>query len=147
MTFIIFLIITLILVYVVASWNKKNEQVYKYIATEASQIYNRISPYSYSYVKEKAKELGQEYTLRQYIVQATIFAVVAAGISYLYFYNIIISIIYALLAVGVVPYISYLRCKRIYNEFIFEQIQVYTTKQIFHVSIGIRLSRMNVLLH
>ena len=48
----------------------------------------------------------------------------------MYFYSIIISIIYALIAVALVPYINYLRCKRIYSEFIFEQIQVYTTNTI-----------------
>ena len=30
----------------------------------------------------------------------------------------------------VIPYLQYLRCKRIYSEFIFEQIQVYTTNVI-----------------
>ena len=29
-----------------------------------------------------------------------------------------------------VPYVNYLRCKRLYSEFIFEQIQVYTTNTI-----------------
>ena len=57
----------------------------------------------------------------------------AAGggiITYLYFYNLVISIIYALIAVSAVPYIRYLRCKRLYSEFVFEQIQVYTTNVI-----------------
>ena len=51
-------------------------------------------------------------------------------ISYLYFYNPIISIIYTLLVVAIIPYLTYLRCKRIYSEFIFEQIQVYVTNTI-----------------
>ena len=29
-----------------------------------------------------------------------------------------------------IPYLTYLRCKRVYSEFIFEQIQVYTTNTI-----------------
>ena len=34
------------------------------------------------------------------------------------------------LAVATIPYLAYLRCKRIYSEFIFEQIQVYTSNTI-----------------
>ena len=51
-------------------------------------------------------------------------------ITYLYFFNIVVSLIYAFVAVLVIPYLTYLRCKRIYSEFIFEQIQVYTTNTI-----------------
>ena len=29
-----------------------------------------------------------------------------------------------------IPYLSFLRCKRVYSEFIFEQIQVYTSNVI-----------------
>ena len=34
------------------------------------------------------------------------------------------------LSITIIPYLTYLRCKRIYSEFIFEQIQVYTTNTI-----------------
>ena len=34
------------------------------------------------------------------------------------------------LSITVIPYLTYLRCKRVYSEFIFEQIQVYTTNTI-----------------
>ena len=37
---------------------------------------------------------------------------------------------YALIAVSFVPYLSYLRCKKTYSEFLFEQIQVYTSNTI-----------------
>ncbi|MBO7078512.1 MAG: hypothetical protein J6W64_01720, partial [Bacilli bacterium] len=47
-----------------------------------------------------------------------------------YFYSIIWAIFYAIVAVAFVPYLSYLRSQRIYSEFIFEQIQVYTTNVI-----------------
>ena len=58
------------------------------------------------------------------------FAVGAGLITYLYFYSLVTSIIYAVCATAVVPYINYLRCKKIYSEFVFEQIQVYTTNTI-----------------
>ena len=63
-------------------------------------------------------------------MQICIFAGGAAGITYLYFYNIVISLMYAVIAVTFVPYLAYLRCKRVYSEFIFEQIQVYTSNVI-----------------
>ena len=48
----------------------------------------------------------------------------------MYFYNLLVSVVYALVAVAFVPYITYLRSKRQYSEFIFEQIQVYVTNTI-----------------
>ena len=81
-------------------------------------------------VREKVVELGQEYTPRQYAIQIGIFSAGAFLISYMYFYSLIISIFYAVLSVSIIPYLTYLRCKRIYSEFIFEQIQVYTTNVI-----------------
>jgi len=36
----------------------------------------------------------------------------------------------AVLAISVIPYLAYLRCQRIYSEFIFEQIETYTTNVI-----------------
>ena len=81
-------------------------------------------------MREKIKELGLEYTTRQYTIQVIMFAVVAGVIGYLYFYNLVVVIIYAIIAVATIPYLTYLRCKRQYSEFIFEQIQVYTTNTI-----------------
>lgn len=46
------------------------------------------------------------------------------------FYNILLCILYAVLAISVIPYLAYLRCQRIYSEFIFEQIETYTTNVI-----------------
>ena len=93
-------------------------------------MYEKFAPYSFRVVREKTKQLGQEYTVRQYSIQVALFASFAAVVSYLYFYNIIISIIYAVVAVSFVPYLAYLRCKKVYSEFIFEQIQVYTSNTI-----------------
>ena len=81
-------------------------------------------------MRDKVKELGLEYTPRQYLFQILGFAGLAGGISYLYFYNLFISIIYIIIAVSFIPYITYLRCKRQYSEYIFEQVQVYCTNTI-----------------
>jgi len=124
--FIVAAIIAFVYIYRKNSGNKS----YKFITNSVGEAYNKFSPYSFKVVREKAKELGQEYTIRQYTTQVIIFAVAAAFVSYLYFYSIIWSIVYAALAVSFVPYLAYLRCKKAYSEFIFEQIQVYTTNVI-----------------
>ena len=103
---------------------------YKYILGQVTTAYDKFAPYSFKVVREKTVDLGQEYTPRQYAIQVATFAIAALIISYLYFYNLVWSIIYMAAAVMVIPYLTYLRCKRVYSEFIFEQIQVYTTNTI-----------------
>ena len=127
---IVFLIIALVIIFIIIYRKNAGQNVYKYIMTNVSNAYNKYAPYSFKEVRAKVKELGQDYTPRQYATQALIFALAAFGVSYLYFYNIIVSIVYSFFAVMIVPYLAYLRCKRIYSEFIFEQVQVYTTNTI-----------------
>ena len=103
---------------------------YKFINKTISVAYEKYAPYSFKAIREKVKDLGLEYTPKQYMTQVALFAGGAFIISYLYFYNILISILYIVVAVAIIPYLSYLRYKRIYSEFIFEQIQVYTTNVI-----------------
>lgn len=131
MTFVIFLIVLAIAIFVVLYRNNSNSNnVYKFINKNINVIYEKYAPYSFKVVRAKVKELGQEYTPRQYAIQIIVFAVGAAVVTYLYFYNIVVSIVYAVIAVSVIPYLTYLRCKRLYSEFIFEQVQVYTTNTI-----------------
>ena len=125
-----FILIGIILIFVMTYRNSSGEGVYKFVKEQATVIYDQYAPYSYKVMREKIKELGLEYTPRQYLIQVVLFAGIAAVIGYLYFYNIIVSIVYAVIAVSTIPYITYLRCKRQYSEFIFEQIQVYTTNTI-----------------
>jgi len=106
------------------------ESVYKYIVNQSGAIYDKYAPYSFKMVRNKVKDLGLEYSTKQYASQVLLFAACAFVISYLYFYSIIISIMYSIIAVAIVPYLTYLKYKRIYSEFIFEQIQVYTTNTI-----------------
>lgn len=123
-------VILAILIFLFLYRKNTGDKFYKYISNGVSEVYNKYAPYSFKIVREKTKELGQEYTPRQYLIQAIIFAGGAGIISYLYFYSIIISIIYAVLAVMFIPYLAYLRCNKVYSEFIFEQIQVYSTNVI-----------------
>lgn len=130
MDIIVFLLVGFIIIFVLAYRNSSGESVYKYIVGKTSFVYEKYAPFSYKEIRKKVKELGQEYTKKQYMIQITMFALGAFIISYLYFYNLIISLVYMVVAVSVIPYLTYLRCKRIYSEFIFEQIQVYTTNTI-----------------
>ena len=108
----------------------KGNTSYKFISRTIGNTYEKYAPYSFKVVREKAKELGQEYTTRQYTIQVILFGTVAAFVAYLYFYSIIWSIVYAAAAIAFIPYLAYLRCKKAYSEYIFEQIQVYTTNVI-----------------
>src|SRR5574344_1685128 len=102
----------------------------KNITVTLNDLYQKFAPYSYKQTRTKIKELGEDYTPKKYFTQAVLFAGVAAVIAYLYFYNIIITILYAVAAVAFIPYLAYLRSQRIYSEYIFEQIQTYTTNVI-----------------
>ena len=125
--------LTIIIVFVVAIYlyrNYKGENVGKYVLGQIQGVYDRFAPYSFKVVREKTKQLGQEYTVKQYTFQVCLLGGFAAVVSYLYFYNLIVSIIYAAVAIAFVPYLAYLRCKKVYSEYIFEQIQVYTSNTI-----------------
>ena len=123
-------LLIIIAVFVITYRRNNGENVYKFFISQVGHAYEKYAPYSFREVRAKSKELGQEYTPKQYITQIVIFAGAAGGISYLYFYNILICIIYACIAVAFIPYLAYLRCQKIYSEFIFEQIQIYTTNVI-----------------
>lgn len=124
------ILIGLIILFIVSYRTKRGESVYKFISTQAINTYKKFEPYSFKVMREKVKELGLEYTPRQYLFQVIAFAGLAGGISYLYFYDLVVTIIYAVIAVSFIPYITYLRCKRQYSEYIFEQVQVYCTNTI-----------------
>lgn len=126
---VLFLLI-IIGVTVVLYRNYKGENISKFFSSQMETAYDKFAPFSFKMVRQKAKDLGQEFTPRQYLMQILILGGFAGVVSYLYFYNIIVCIVYVCLAIAFVPYLAYLRCKRIYSEFVFEQIQVYTTNVI-----------------
>lgn len=127
---LIFIIVGIILIFIVVYRNSNGKNFYKNLGQTFEPVYNKIAPYTYKAIKQKIKDMGQQFTIQQYITQCLLFAGIAAVITYFYFYSIIVSIIYAILAIAVIPPLNYLRYKRIYSEFIFEQIQVYTTNTI-----------------
>ena len=124
---IIFILIAIILIFIVLYRSGNQKNIYKYITEGMGPVYTKIAPYTYKEIKKKIKDLNQNYKFKDYLMQIVLFGSIAAGIGYLYFYNVLIAIIYALVAISFIPYLEYLRCKRLYSEFIFEQIQTYTT--------------------
>ena len=123
-------ILLAIAIFVLAYRYNTGDNVYKFFAETVSGIYNTYAPYSYREVKQKTKELGYEYTPRQYATQVLLIGGAAALLSFLYLYSIPITVVYTSIAVAFVPYLAYLRTMRLYSEYIFEQIQVYTTNTI-----------------
>lgn len=131
---LLFVIVAILIIFIIIYRSGVGDQTYKFVSTSGKGLYSKVAPYTYKEIRKKIQNLGQDYTPHQYIGQLIIFAIAGAGVTYLYFYNIVTSIIYALAAVAVVPYLRYLRCKRLYSEFVFEQIQVYTTNVIMEFS-------------
>ncbi len=124
------ILVGFIILFIVMYRNNNGTSVYKFFSDTSKELYDQYAPYSYKVMHDKIKELGLEYTKKQYLIQILIFASVAGIVGYVYFYSIIVAIVYACIAVSIIPYITYLRCKRQYSEFIFEQVQVYTTNTI-----------------
>ena len=124
------IIVGIIIIFIILYRSSKGEGVYTFVQKQVGIVYDKYAPYSYKTMRTKVKELGLEYTPRQYLIQVLILGGFAGVVTYMYFYNLIVSIIYVLIAIAFVPYLSFLRCKRIYSEFIFEQVQIYTTNVI-----------------
>ena len=125
-----YIIVSVLIIFIIIYRSSAGEQTYKFVAKQSRRLYSKVAPFTYKEIRNKIKDLNQDYTPRQYIVQCVIFAAFGGIITYLYFYNIIVSIIYAVIAISAVPYINYLRCRRLYSEFVFEQVQVYCTNVI-----------------
>ena len=123
-------ILLAIAVFVLIYRRNNGENTYKYVKDNVEKVYDKYAPYSFKMVREKAIELGQEFTPREYLTQIAIIGGIAALIGYFYFYSVIWAVVYAIVAIAFIPYLAYLRLQRVYSEYIFEQIQTYTTNVI-----------------
>ena len=124
------IIIGVIILFIVTYRASSGAGVYKFVNEQISSIYDKYAPYSYKEMRKKIKAMGLDYTPKQYATQIVLLGGFYAGVGYLYFYDVIVAIVYAVIAILSVPYLNYLRSKRLYSEFIFEQIQVYVTNTI-----------------
>ena len=68
------ILIGLIIIFIVSYRTKRGESVYKFISEQAINTYKKLEPYSFKVMREKVKELGLEYTPRQYLFQILAFA-------------------------------------------------------------------------
>lgn len=124
------LILYAIAIFVLIYRQGNGEDAYKKAAGKAVEIYEKYAPYTFKEVRAKTKELGVEYSIKDYIIQIVIIGGGAGVISFMYFYSIIWAVVYVFAAIAFIPYLAYLRSQRLYSEYIFEQIQVYTTNVI-----------------
>ena len=124
------ILVGVVVLFIVSYRFSTGSGVYKFINEQANALYNKYAPYSYKEMRAKIKKLGIDYTPRQYLTQIVLIGGFAAGVGYLYFYSLLVAIVYFVLAIALIPYLTYLRSKRQYSEFIFEQIQVYVTNTI-----------------
>ncbi len=124
------ILIVIALFVIIYRKNNNTEGFYNFLKKQYGIIYDKYAPYSFKTISAKMKELKQEYTFKDYMLQVVVIGGIAASIAYLYFYNLIVVIIYAGIAILFIPYLAWLRSKRIYSEYIFEQIQIYTTNVI-----------------
>ncbi|MEG0799144.1 MAG: hypothetical protein RR228_03865 [Bacilli bacterium] len=123
-------LVALLVIFLISYRRRSGNSIYEFFSKTVGTTYEKYAPFSFKLVREKTKELGKEYTPKQYLLQVILFAGFAGVVSYLYFYSIIIAIMYAVIAIMFIPYLAFLRCKKVYNEFVFEQVQVYTTNVI-----------------
>ena len=124
------IIIVLITIYALISRFGKNESVYNSVKGTFSKIMSKVMPYNYDDVKKKADELGQSFDAKQYTFQFILLALGGGGIAFLYFRSLTWAIIYGVLATAFIPYLTVLKYKRVYSEYIFECIQTYCTNVI-----------------
>ncbi|MGN1267889.1 MAG: hypothetical protein ACI4U0_00055 [Candidatus Aphodocola sp.] len=124
------LLVGIIILFIVTYRLGSGNGIYKFVMDQANVAYSKYAPYSYKEMRKKIKSLGLDYTPRQYVTQIILFGGFAGAVGYLYFYNLLMVIVYALIAICFVPYVAYLNSKRQYSEYIFEQIQVYVTNTI-----------------
>lgn len=117
-------------VFVLTYRQQNGANVYKFITESIKNIYNKYAPYSYQEVREKSKELGQDYGPKEYLVQVILIGGLFLVIGYVYFYSIVMAVLYAGVAIMFIPYLAYLRNKKTYSEFIFEEVQVYCSNVI-----------------
>ena len=130
-----YLLVIAILLFIAVNYLRSGEKLYNFVSVSTDKLYDKFASYSFRVIRQKIKDMGMELTPKQYLIEYLIFVGGTFLITYLYFYNVVISIVYSIFAFAIVPYLSYLRCKRIYSEFIFEQIQTYTTNTIMEFQI------------
>ena len=97
-------ILLFLFVFATLYYLKKGDSLYKFIIDGANVVYDKYAPFSYKTIREKVKDLGQNYTVKDYTIQLCLFGGGAFIVSYLYFYSIIVSLVYVVAAISLIPY-------------------------------------------
>ena len=63
------ILLLLIATFVISYRLNKGENVYKFFVSSVTNAYDKYAPYSFKEVRQKTKDLGREYTSRQYLIQ------------------------------------------------------------------------------
>ena len=85
------IIILFLFIFATLYYLKKGDSLYKFVIDGANVVYDRCAPYSFKTIKEKVKDLGQDYTKKDHAVQLALFGGGAFIISYLYFYSFLVQ--------------------------------------------------------
>ena len=124
------IVIILLTTFVLISRFSKNDSVNGTVKKGYKKILSKILPYNYDDVKKKADELDQSFDAKQYAFQFVLFLLGGGGVAFLYFRSLTWAIVYGVAATAFIPYLTVLKYKRIYSEYLFECIQTYCTNVI-----------------
>jgi len=124
------IIIILITIFALITIYGKNESVSGTFKKTYKKLISKVMPYNYDDVKNKAKELGQSFDAKQYAFQFVLFLLGGGVVGFLYFRSLSWAIVYGVAATAFIPYLTVLKYKRVYSEYIFECIQTYCTNVI-----------------
>ena len=69
---LVFVLVSLILIFIVMYRNSSGKNIYKYITKSMGPVYDKVAPYTYQEIRKKIKDLGQNYTLKDYVSQILI---------------------------------------------------------------------------
>ena len=87
---IIFIICAIILVFIILYRSNAGEQAYKFVSLHGNKLYSKVAPYTYKEIRKKIKELKQDYTVQQYVIQVLMFSAGGGIVTYLYFYDLVV---------------------------------------------------------
>ena len=68
-----FIIVIFLFLFAVLYYVRRGDSVYKFIKEGSVTIYDKYAPFSYKNIRRKVKELGQEYTFKDYVIQLIMF--------------------------------------------------------------------------
>ena len=88
-----FILVGVILLFVAMYRTNNGTSVYKFFNDAGKEIYEQYAPYSYKVMHDKIKELGLEYTKKQYLIQILVFAGLAGASGYIYFYSVLVALV------------------------------------------------------